>query len=144
MALEVRKLDDQITVTDADLDDVVNGDDETTYTLRTLTTEKVRDIRRPFVKLEFNKRTHRAEEVPLTEDQDAALTLALLDYALIGWSGVLYQGQPLACTTEHKNLLDARRKAALLSMAGLNRSVKGAAAAESFREPADVRPVLGG
>lgn len=137
MALEVRKAEDRIVVRDTDLEDVMNGDADTTYTLRTLTTDKVRELRKPYAKQEFNKRTHRREDVPLTDDEQAALTADLIDYAIVGWTGILYDGQPLDCTKDNKGLLDSVRKSALLSMAGMNQTAKGAQAkAESFRQPA--------
>src|SRR5690349_17460364 len=45
MAVEIRKPDDQIVVLDSDLEEVVDGDKDTSYTVRTLTGEKVRELR---------------------------------------------------------------------------------------------------
>jgi hypothetical protein len=138
MALDLRQADDTITVTDSDLDEVFSPDTETTYTLRTLTSDKVRELRKPYVKTEFDKRTHRPVERPLTEDEYAAYTLDLLDYALCAWTGVHYHGEPVACSRDHKALLDAVRRNALLALAGMNRSTPAAEAARlaSFRQPA--------
>ena len=138
MAVEVRKADDTLTVLDSELDGVTNGDPETTYTLRTLTTDKVRALRKPYQRERMNPRTHQREELPLTDDDTAAYALDLLDYAIVGWSGILYQGQPLECVRQHKDLLDSSRKSGVLAAAGLNRSTPagGASKDASFRQPA--------
>ena len=140
MALEVRKADDRIVVVDSDLPEILDGDPEATYTLRTLTTAKIDELRRPYEKKEFNKRTHRAELVPLTRDEELAYALDCLDYALVDWTGVLYGGEPLACVREHKVLLDGPRKAAILAVAGMNKAGAQQEAAQqaSFRPTVDV------
>lgn len=145
MALEVRKANDQFSVADSDLDKVDDGDPETVYTLRALTSAIVREIRKPYMKQVFNRRTHRLEDVPLTEVEEIAYGLDLLDYALVDWTGVVYQGQPIPCTREHKALLDPRRRSSLVGLAALNQATpKGEQAkADSFRESHVVLPVLG-
>ena len=115
MALEVRKAGDPIIVCDADLEDVTNGDPETTYTLRTITRDIIRDLQKPYLKQQFNKRTHSLEDVPLSKEDDAALMADILDYVIASWDGILYQGQPLPCDKTTKPLLDMDRKSTRLN-----------------------------
>jgi hypothetical protein len=146
MALEVRKLEDLITVKDCDLPGVFDGDDEACYTVRTLTTAKIQEIRAPYDMKKFNKRTHKTEPVEWTAEQELDYSADLIDYALKDWSGVLYNGQPLPCERDTKLLLDGSRRTAILAVAGLNKvgAKPEAAQPESFRATEDVLPVHAG
>lgn len=143
--LEVRKDGDLIEVQDTELEGVEHGDPETSYTIRTISTETARALLKPFQRNKWNNRTHKLEEIPLTEEQQAEYTFLLLDHVLIDWKGIIYKGQPLPCEGKHKTLLDNARKAALLGMAGGNKAGASMEDArnESFRESEDVLPVLG-
>lgn len=134
MALELKKADTITTVTDAEL--VPEGDKDTTYQVRHLTTEKHREIEKQNTKMVPNKRTHQREP-----ELDAdAFTEDLIDYIVAGWSGVVANGEPLPCTREYKLLLDAARKRALLVYAGSNEIVAAPERrAESFPDAAGVR-----
>ena len=145
MAVEVRRVGDVVEVSDADLDGVDGGDQETSYQLRTITADKIRELQAPYLKQRFNKRTHKLEDVPLSREDESSFAADILDYVILDWSGIVYQGQPLACIREHKVLLDMPRRTALLEVAGLNKAGAAAEVAreESFREPESVLHVLG-
>ena len=134
MALDLKTDDDVSTITDADL--VPDGDKDTTYTVRHITTDKHREIVKAHTTKVPNKRTHQRDDVT---DWNA-VSDALLDYALAEWSGVISRGQPVPCDRGHKMLLDGQRKTALLEHAGMNEvAAAPARTAESFRTPPDVR-----
>jgi hypothetical protein len=135
MAKQLTEAGAQFTVTDAQI--LQDGDKETVYTLRRLTREKHREIVKANTERVINKRTHQREE----RTDWAAVTDDLIDYVLVAWSGVLYQGQPAPCDREHKMLLDAPTSDGLLERAGLNEITAGAnpeAREASFRQPAKV------
>jgi hypothetical protein len=116
--------DDRIVVIDADL--VPDGDKATTYTLRPLT----REVRRKIIKARTSKRpnprTHQMEDVVDWQD----ISMDLLDYALVAWDGILWNGGPAPCEREYKSKLDEMRLTALLERAGLSKVV----AAEEQRD----------
>jgi hypothetical protein len=134
MPIELKEAGETERVCDADL--VPDGDKETFYTLRHVTKEVHRDIVTMNTTKVPNRRTHTRDDVvdwtKVSDDQ--------LDYALVGWEGVLKGGKPLPCTTENKRLLDGPRSAAILDRAGANEVTRaGEARAESFREVEKVR-----
>lgn len=121
------------TVTDKDL--LSDGDPGTSYTLRRLTREKHRETRKAHTESTFNKRTHQKEDKIDWE----AVTDALIDYVILAWTGVLYDGQPAPCDLRHKMLLDAPTCDAILERAGMNDLAADAEEVEavkaaSFRE----------
>lgn len=131
MALKLMNDDESIVVTDAELVD--GGDPDSSYTLRGLTREVRRDIVAKHTTVRLNPRTHRNEQV----QDDEAIAWALLDYALVAWSGILWLGEPAPCELVYKMKLDEIRLRELLKRAGLNQIVAAEAArGASFRGPA--------
>jgi len=131
MALELKQVGDLITVCDADL--VPDGDKDTTYSIRHLTIEKNRELRRKHTKRKPNPRTHVMED----ETDEYALSDEQFDYALADWKGVVAGGEAVPCTRDHKMLLDGLRRDAILRKAGLNEiAAVGEARKESFRSVA--------
>lgn len=132
MALKLQKDDATITVKDDDLG-VPNGDAEVTYTVRTLTREKYKEIIAGQTKRKPNPRTRAMEDVT----DWAAVSEDLIDYALVGWTGILWEGEPAPCEREMKLRLDAARAAALLDRAGTNQLAEAVERkTQSFRAPA--------
>jgi hypothetical protein len=123
--------DETTVVSDADL--VPGGDPGTSYTIRKLTPEKSREIRKAHTTKRLDRRTHQ-----YLEDIDAdALQDALLDYCLAAWEGVTDGSEPAPCVLANKLRLDWERRAAILRDAGANAIAKdGAATADSFRPSA--------
>lgn len=111
MPLELK--DDSATWTISDADLVSGGDKETVYTVRRLTLEKHREIR----KRHTSKPTYRRQFEQLNEE---AFQDDLFDYVLVNWTGVIVKGQPAPCDAEHRALLDVPRRIALLDAAGMN------------------------
>ena len=131
MALELKTADEITTVTDAEL--VPEGDKDTTYDIRHLTTDKHREIVKRHTQKVPNKRTHQRDDVTDLE----AVSDALLDYAIADWKGIVSAGQPVPCTLDYKLLLDGPRKTAILERAGMNEvTAAPERRAESFRSPA--------
>lgn len=129
MALELKTDDDSTTITDADL--MPDGDKETSYTIRHLTTAKHREIVKAHTKKVPNKHTHQREDVTDWE----AVSDDLIDYVLTGWHNVIASGQQVACTLANKLLLDGPRKKAILELAGMNEiAAAPERRAESFRQ----------
>lgn len=133
MALELLTEDDRITVKDTDLESVSDPDKDAYYVLRPLTPEKSRALRKSHTTYVINKRTHAKE--PQVDDD--AFADDLIDYVLVDWGGMVSKGQPLPCDRAYKLRLDFVRKAALLGIAGGNRTEREQERhAESFRQPA--------
>ena len=133
--------EDRLTVLDSELPGIVNGDSETTYTLRPISVEDHRRLRTQNTTSVPNPRTQAKESVVQLE----ALNDDLLDFVLQDWSGILLKGQPAPCTRELKLKLDGARRVALCDLAGMNRIARAPEVrAESFREPAGVSRVLDG
>lgn len=128
---------DRIVVKDADLPGVPDPDKDATYTLRPITKERHRELEKTCTTwvVTAEKRGQQTEPVLDT----AALTDALLDYALLSWTGVIYEDAPLPCVTEHKLKLDGIRTVGLIRLARSNQVQRAPEVhAESFREPAGV------
>jgi hypothetical protein len=133
--LELLTEDDRITVLDTDLDGVTDPDSEAAYVLRPLTPEQSRKLRKQHTTFVINKRTHTKDP----QVNDDAFADDLIDYVLVDWSGMVSKGQPLPCERAYKLRLDFVRKAALLGLAGGNRTERAQERrAESFRQPAPV------
>ena len=142
MALLVRSEDERITVRDADLPGIADGDPETTYILRPMTRKVAREIEGRHRTLIVDRQTHQK----VAHYEQEAIWLDKVDYVVLGWTGVLFSEtrEPVPCTREMKDLaLDAARQIALLSVAGINEVSRDEREA-SFREPAPVLRVLGG
>jgi hypothetical protein len=123
-------------VSEADLDEIPEPDAEVRYELRELTTAGWRRLHKAHTKRVPNKSTKQMESVT---DQEAFAD-ALVDYVLVGWSGIVERGgTPAPCTTENKLRLDSLVKAALVGRAGLTQIVQADDYREqSFRSPDDV------
>lgn len=133
MALELTNDGDTITVTDESLG-VANGTPDVTYTLRLLTRKVYREIAARHTRKVPDRRTRQ-----MSDDTDfEAVGEDLLDYVLVGWSGVNLKGEPAPCERDLKLKLDGTRTQAILEVAGMSR-VQVSSPQESFRGAADVR-----
>jgi len=129
-------LDDEATIQVADSDLGIEGGDEATiYTLRVVTPQVIKRLRREHTK----KRPTGGQGMADVLDTEK-FGEALFDYVLAGWSGVVYRGVPItpdemiataSGPVKAKTQLDGARKAALLERAGGNEVV--ADTTESFR-----------
>lgn len=118
------------TVKDSDL--IKGGDESTTYTVRRLTLDKHRKITKTHTKPATYKKPEQRDENAIQDD--------LFDYVLVGWSGVVADGQPVPCNWEYKRLVDVARRIALLDIAGMNEiAAAEEARGESFRPAPDLR-----
>ena len=133
MALELFKTGSTFTVTDVDL--VPGGDPETRYTLQYFTADDADRLRRAATTKKYNSTTHQMDE---TFD-GLAYALSIIDHVLVGWSGVVRDGQPLDCILANKRVLPGNRRERMLILAQENVEVKAAQQAESFRGADDVR-----
>lgn len=130
MALELRDESATFPVTDDKL--ITGGDKDTSYTVRRLTLDKHREIRRRHTKAANYRKPERIDEDAFQDD--------LFDYVLVGWSGVVANGEPVPCDWEHKRLIDVPRRIALLDLAGMNEIAAAEdARGESFRPAPGVR-----
>jgi hypothetical protein len=119
VALVLRKAEEEITVSDAEL--VAGGDKDTVYTLRTLTVQKNREIVAAHTTARANRRTHVMED-----DIDwEAVNDAQFEFVLKDWKGVTAtdnEGHKVSvpCTPDYKQLVDGGRRAAMLARGGMN------------------------
>lgn len=129
MALHVTNDDTTIAVVDSDLD-VPNGDPETSYTIRLLTREVMKDA----IKRHTTRARQRTGQM-VTEVDWPSVNDDLFDYALVGWQGVLWNGEPAPCERSLKLRIDILRQQALLEQAGMSQVSKSDAEvrSESFR-----------
>lgn len=126
MPIQLMSDEDRITVTDADLMGG-NGDTDTSYTLRPLTHDVYKRVGKQHTRTAPNRQTRQMES---RIDDQVAVMEDLIDYALVGWTGVLWNGEPAPCEREIKLRLDGVRRTALLERAGMNQIV----AAEADRQ----------
>lgn len=126
--MPIALLDDDTTITlkDSELD-IEGGDDGTTYTIRVVSPQVVKKLRKQFTKRKPTGGQGMADSL----DVDAYAE-ALFDYVLMGWSGPMWKGQPIGADdyvvtggvqVKAKTQLDGSRKAALLERAGANQVV---------------------
>lgn len=132
MALELLSDDQEITIPDTTLEGVTGADADVSYTVRPIPLQLNRQLRKKHTK---TSRPNGIKED--TFDVDGFID-DLLDYALIGWAGITYKGEPAPCTRELKiGGLDTARKQALLVLAGINRPMQAKEQlATSFRRSA--------
>ncbi len=127
MAVRLLNEDDEITVTDAEIAE--DGDKDTTYTLRKITPETQRKIRRANTRAGNHRRAESVNWDGVQDDQ--------IDHALKSWTGIVDGGKPVPCERHYKLRLDPIRKAALLDKAGLSDLVDAEEARDrSFRPTA--------
>lgn len=135
--MPIALLDDDVTftVTDAELG-IENGDEGTIYTVRQVTPQVIKRMRKAHTKRKPTGGQGMADVL----DVDAYAE-ALFDYILPSWEGVLFKGQPIGAEDmltiggvqlKAKTQLDSSRKAALLERAGANQIV-AAGRDDSFR-----------
>ncbi len=125
MAVKLLDGDGTFDVKDSELPDVTDGDPETVYTVRQIP---------PHVNRQISKQHSSMKRGQYVVDQIAIMD-DLIEYALVGWVGILDKGVPAPLTKENKGRLDYTRKAALLQLAGLNQVTKENRE-DSFRRPA--------
>lgn len=130
--MPVQLIDDEpIVVKDSDLDGITDGDPDTTYTLRPIGVDDHRRLQKQFTKDIIDRRSH--QKVPQTDFE--GLNDAVLDFVLVGWSGVLMKGAPADCVLANKLKLDGPRRVALAGLAGMNQIARSPEVrVESFRE----------
>jgi hypothetical protein len=133
MALSLIDPSAPIVVKDSELDGIVGGDPEVTYTLKPIAVEDHRKLQKTYTKQAIDRRTHqKVDEVDFEGLADATL-----DFILVDWSGILIQGQPAPCVKANKLKLDGPRRVALTGMAGMNQIARSPEVrAESFSESA--------
>ncbi len=140
MAIRLIDEDEQFTITDLELMGS-DGDKDTAYTLRQVSTDTQDAYTKKFTKESFDRKTH----MRVKEIDGLALADALIDYVLVDWTGVIFKGQPVPCTLTFKKRLDAARRTLMLERAGVNqRTEEAKTPAETFREPEGVRAVVAG
>lgn len=135
MARALLREDDIFPVKETDLDLSIPADPDAVYYLRPITAEVARAITRKHTKPVPNRRTHQREDVtdrPAVNDD-------LIDHAIARWEGVSDKGELAPCDLAHKLLLPVDVQSALLERA----QVGGADKTATFRQSADVLPVLG-
>ena len=113
MALKLLSDDATITVRDADLADVPDGDPDVTYTIRPVTREVMKDIVKARTTRQVDPSSRRMVDVldKAGSDEDA------LDYALVAWDGILFNGDPAPCDRAMKLKLDPFRVSAIMEIA---------------------------
>lgn len=127
MALEL--LDDSKTIEVTDAEIVDGGDKDTTYTIRKITQARQREFRKRNTRPGNYRRDEAINHDGLQDDQ--------IDYALVAWSGVVANGQPVPCERSYKLRLDIVRKVAILDRACIADVVAAEEAKDkSFRGPA--------
>lgn len=131
MAIRLIDEDEQFTLTDVDLMGQ-DGDKDTSYTLRQISTDTQDAIQKKHTKEVWDRKTH----MKVKEVDGLALADALIDYVLVDWKGVVYRGQPVPCVLEYKKRLDAVRRTQMLERAGVNQVTDEASPRETFRETA--------
>lgn len=107
--MAVSLLEDGQTVDVRDADLIEGGDKETVFTLRKITPEKQRELRKRHTR-PGNYRRHESIN-------DEALQDDLIDYIVAAWSGVVSSGQVVPCERAYKLRLDVVRKSAMLERA---------------------------
>lgn len=132
MAVVLQSKDTTFEVKDSDLGLADGGDPNTVYTLRQLTRADYKRVMAANTKQVMNRATRGfASEIDhLAAEED------LLDYALVGWSGVVMaDGTPAECSRDNKlNGLPSTVLSALLERAGLRTIQAGEADRQaSFR-----------
>ena len=129
MALQLLDGESRFDVRDTELANVIEPDPDVLYAVRQILPATHRQIQQRCLKP--NPQTHRMEP-----DEEATID-ALVDYAVVDWTGWLLRGEPAPCTKEHKTLLDRGRKLALIAKACSNRQTTQQRE-DSFRQPAGV------
>lgn len=114
----------------------IPADPDARYMIRPLTTLVAREIGKKHTRHEFNRQTHRREEVV----DHASLNDAIMDYVIADWVGVGVDGAA-PCTLENKLKLPVAVQKALLEEAQVGDSAE--VRDQSFRESPKLVSVLG-
>jgi len=123
---------DVFPVHEKDLDLTIEPDPHAVYHVRTITTEKGREILKRHTRQVPNRQTHRKDDVT----DNAAATNEMLDYAIAKWEHVQNGSDPAPCDLAHKLRLPPEVQAGILQMAQVGRSEDDRRA--SFRQPPPV------
>jgi hypothetical protein len=107
-------------VCETDLEVAIATDKGVFYTLRPITIEKAREIRKRHTKRVINRTTHQKDEVVDTTD----VTNDLLDYALCAWRGIEDKGQAVECSLVNKLRLPPAIQSGLLDLAQSGQQTK--------------------
>lgn len=126
--MPIALLDDDTTLTFRDSElGLEDGDDATSYTIRVVSPQIVKKLRKQHTKRKPTGGAGMADSL----DVDAYAE-ALFDYVLVSWVGPMWKGQPIGAddyvttggvSVKAKTQLDGSRKAALLERAGGNQIV---------------------
>ena len=147
MALRLTQPDERLVIADVDLPahepSLGDVDPDVTYTIRRITPTEMDRLRQPFVRMTFNRNTHKKEELPMSREDAETFSNALVDAVLVDWDGVTEGDAAAPCDRAHKELLDPLRKGAIVRAALVNHVDRDAARRDSFRAAADVGPVVG-
>lgn len=136
MAIRLIDVDERDEVKDSDLPGVTDGDPETSYSIRSIGIEDYRAIVKQRSTTRPNPRTQQKETV-LTAEGEQLVNEDILDFVLVGWTGITLRGAAVPCVREHKLRLDPVRQMAIRTYAGMNKIARvPEVRAESFREPA--------
>ncbi len=148
MALSLNKQATPVWVTDHELAEVepsvVGPDADAAYLIRPMGKSDMKALRKPFVKMRFDKRTHTQVEADLSDDDSEALSAAVLDFMLVDWRGYVEDDgiTPMPCTPENKRALmerDGMRVKAMLEVARSVGEKRSEDRAASFRAATAVR-----
>jgi hypothetical protein len=107
MALTFAKEEETFEICETDMG-LVDADKEVFYTLRRPSDKTKKDLRKSFTKTFRNVSTF---------DQEGYGD-ALLDYVLVGWKGILLNGDPAPCVLEWKQKLGVARSQAIAEIVG--------------------------
>lgn len=124
-------------VRETDLDLEIVPDADAVYVLRALTVPKARELGKRHTRQEFDRSQHKKVDVVDHE----AINDAIIDHIIADWRGVGSDGLA-PCTLENKLKLPVPVQRALLERAQVGQGSAEVRAA-SFRESADLVPVLG-
>lgn len=115
MSREIRRAEETFTVSEADILD--GGDTDVSYTIRPITRDRYQAVSvRQAAKFGGRRGMKLSEQFEFM----VALNEELFDYALVDWSGVTMGGEPVACDSDTKKLLDGAVMQKVLEKAGLN------------------------
>lgn len=142
MARSLVKQDAIVEVREEELDLPCPADPDAVYSVRWIPPSENERVRAKHVPKRWDKRTHQQVEQDATAEQGKAVIDDLLDYCLIGWSGVVDNGSQVPCERENKLALPRPVKISLVEFALMEGASRQERQKQSFREPARVGDVL--
>ena len=121
-------------------------DPDAVYFVRLIGPTKLQQVRRKYVRTQFNPKTHAREDAPLSAEEAQAMGAELLDAVLADWRGVVEAktGAPLPCTPEVRAKLPVPVATALVYVATTKLTPSREETEASFRGAAGVAGVVEG